>query len=203
MCLALPLPETLGDQPTTTSKLIFKQSGCKDLRRVLASHQMDHEAGTTGIGMPESPHNSRVTGSAKSALCSSPRVHSQLSGLMSRGSKQAPNILQRGAWLHSQIFFLLPQPLRQHRQQVTPATTRKMKDPRDLLCSPSLGQQQGWKQAQIQTGHVRDLGHRHPILEYGSYSKSLKKESLSLPLKLSILLRGSEPTLHVHRAVKF
>lgn len=44
---------------------------------------MDHEVGTTSIGVPGGPHNSRLTGSEKSVLCSSPRVHSQLSGLLS------------------------------------------------------------------------------------------------------------------------
>lgn len=76
-----------------------------------------------------------------------------------------------------------------------------MKNSRDSLCSSSL-RQQGWKQAQTRAGHTRDQGHKYPILEYGIYSKSLEKESLSLPLKLSILLRGFEQTLHVDTDLK-
>ena len=81
MSLVLALPETFRDQPTTVSKLISEQSGCKDLRRMLASDQMNHEEGTTGIKVPEGSHKSRLMGSAKSVLRSSPRLHSQLSGL--------------------------------------------------------------------------------------------------------------------------
>jgi len=55
----------------------------------------------------------------------------------------------------------------------------------------------------MQAGHARGQGHSPLILDYGTYSKSLEKESLSLSLKLSILLRDFQSTLHVDTALKF
>lgn len=71
----------------------------QNLRRVLASHQMDHEGGTPGTGVPQGFHNSRLMGSAKSVLCSSPRVHSQLSGLWHWEVRKLPRYFSGGSIL--------------------------------------------------------------------------------------------------------